>query len=130
MSLFKRIKYVSVIVLLAVICIGIVKSTLGVFGGRQRFKELENEVFSLKSEKIQLEESIKYKETSEFIEEKARNELNMIKPGEKVYVISSPDSLIRVNKSVLSEKNDRSYLNNSRKDDNDPNWYMWYKLFF
>jgi len=130
MSLVKRIKYVSVIVLLAVICIGIVKSTLGVFGGRQRFKELENEVFSLKSEKIQLEESIKYKETSEFIEEKARNELNMIKPGEKVYVISSPDSLIRVNKSVLSEKNDRSYLNGSRKDDNDPNWYMWYKLFF
>jgi len=130
MSLVKRIKYVSVIVLLAAICIGIVKSTLGVFGGRQRFKELENEVFSLKSEKIQLEESIKYKETSEFIEEKARNELNMIKPGEKVYVISSPDSLIRVNKSVLSEKNDRSYLNNSRKDDNDPNWYMWYKLFF
>jgi len=42
--LVKRIKYVSVIVLLAVICIGIVKSTLGVFGGRQRFKELEDEV--------------------------------------------------------------------------------------
>lgn len=52
----------------------------------KRLGESKEEVLSLKSEKEELEEQVEYKKTQSFIEETAREKLNMILPNEEVYI--------------------------------------------
>ncbi len=56
---------------------------------RQEIKTLQEEVKKLEKKKLESMEILKYVISPEFVEEKARTELNMKKPGENVLVISS-----------------------------------------
>ena len=89
-------------------------------------RDLEKEVASLQNERKGLEASIEYKKTAEYIEEKARNDLSLIKPGEIIYVVSGPGSEDYMRKSVLSSLS----KNNDKGIGKNANWYKWYKLFF
>jgi len=105
---------------------GLIRSSFEVFKGVGRMSDLEKEVAGLQNKEKELEESIEYKKTAEYIEEKARNDLNLIKPGESVYVISGPGSESYSDKKVLSTSSERLGM----KRIEDTNWYKWYKLFF
>lgn len=54
---------------------------------RQEIELLKDEVKRVESKKIETIQMLKYVKSSAFIEEKARIELNLLKPGEKVAVI-------------------------------------------
>ncbi|MDO8509786.1 MAG: septum formation initiator family protein [bacterium] len=54
---------------------------------RQEIEQLKDEVKRVESKKIETIEMLKYVKSSAFIEEKARTELNLLKPGEKVAII-------------------------------------------
>ncbi|MFA5062213.1 MAG: septum formation initiator family protein [Patescibacteria group bacterium] len=56
---------------------------------RQEIAQLQADAGNLEAKKIQLLEVLKYVKSSDFVEAKARSELNMIKPGEQVAVIPS-----------------------------------------
>ena len=118
-----KTKYILGSLTLLFFTFGFVKSTIKVYQSSKRLEDFEKEASDLEGEKAKLEEEIKYKKTSEYIEEKARNELNLVRSGEKVYVIrdTSDESF----SNVLSETVER--FDSSYKDGN---WYMWYKLFF
>lgn len=73
-----------------------------------------------------LNTDIEYKKTDAYIEEKARNDLNMIKPGEQVYVVVDSGKNASSNE-VLGTKSNSEKKESSPKD---ANWYAWYKLFF
>ncbi len=118
-----KTKYILGSLILLFLAFGFVKSTTKVYQSSKRLGDFEKEVSDLENEKVKLEKEIEYKKTSEYIEEKARNELNLIKPGEKVYVIG--DTSNEDSSNVLSETVER--INPGYKDNN---WYMWYKLFF
>lgn len=51
-----------------------------------RLTKARKELESLKLEKDRLLKRLEYVKSEEFIEEEARNKLNMIKPGEEVYL--------------------------------------------
>jgi len=53
---------------------------------------LQNQVEGLEFEKFETLELLKYAKTDGFVEEKARTELNMIKPGEKMVIIKDEDT--------------------------------------
>ncbi len=89
-------------------------------------KDLEKEVMDLQNKKKELEASIEYKKTAEYIEEKARNDLSLIKPGETIYVISGPGSEDYLPQNVLSSTS----KNIGKGTIRDTNWYKWYRLFF
>lgn len=55
---------------------------------RQEISRLQDEVKRLEAKKIETMEILQYVKSSSFIEDKARTELNMIKPGEKVVVVA------------------------------------------
>jgi cell division protein FtsB len=120
------IKNLAISALLLVLSFSLIKSTLEVFKGGERMKSLENEVIDLENKKKELEESIEYKKSEEYIEEKARNDLNLIKPGESIYVISGPGSENYSERKVLSRTSDRT----KKTAREDANWYKWYRLFF
>lgn len=55
---------------------------------RQEIKSLQSEVKNLEKKKIESLEILKYVISPEFVEEKARTELNMKKPGEHVIIVT------------------------------------------
>jgi cell division protein FtsB len=68
-------------------------------------ERLKTEAASLESKKIETLELIKYVQTPEFAEERARTELNLVKPGEKTIIVKSDrntsESIGQVDKKVV-----------------------------
>ena len=130
MSSTSRLKYILGIIFFTVLSVNTIKSTSYVLRSNDRLDQAHNEVTILKDERKQIEEDIDFKKTDEFIEEKARNDLNLIKPGERVYVVK--DIGKDTTGSVLSDTvvlEDEGLKENSKKKRNE-NWYSWYRLFF
>jgi cell division protein FtsL len=124
MSKSTKFKYIIGTVVLFVVSISLIKSSIQVFKSKGRLDDVQTELSRLESEKKRLEDEIAYKQTDEYIEEKAREDLNLIKPGEKVYVVVGQDTKSS-SESVLSGSSERK-----KSDSRDKNWYSWYKLFF
>src|SRR3989338_5634201 len=53
----------------------------------QEIDHLQDQAKSLEAKKMELLEVLKYVKSDSFAEEKARTELNMVKPGEQVLVV-------------------------------------------
>ncbi|MBI5222780.1 MAG: septum formation initiator family protein [Candidatus Magasanikbacteria bacterium] len=58
---------------------------------RQEIKALQDEVGLLEHKKLESMEILKYVTSDAFVEEKARTELNLKKPGESVLVVTNPE---------------------------------------
>jgi cell division protein FtsB len=124
------LKHVIISGILLFLAFGLVKSSYEVWRGGKRLDDLEQEIKGLQAKKAALEEEIRYKQTGEFIEEKARNDLNLVKPGDSVFVVSGSGLVEEAVKGksgsgvVMSGKSVRTGL------EEEANWYLWYKLFF
>jgi len=86
-------------------------------GASRRVKIMEEKVAELEKEKKKLSSKYKYYQSLEFIEEEARNKLNMAKPGETIVVL--PPN--------LSETLNHSKIQTEAPL---PNWKKWWNLFF
>ncbi len=87
MTNFKRLKYVILSGILLFASLSFAKTTFEIMKSNARLEELQAEVNLLAEEKELLEESLSYQKTAEYVEEEARNKLNMVKDGEEIYVI-------------------------------------------
>ncbi len=56
---------------------------------REEIKRLQSESQRLEAKKIETLELLNYVKSERYVEEKARTELNLVKPGEKVVVVST-----------------------------------------
>jgi len=113
----KRV-FETIIILLG-ICF-IVKLTgdfLRLLKASQRIKVMEEKVLKLEEKKKDLYDKYQYYQTPEFIEEEARNKLNMAKPGETIVILSPK----------LDELLNRSKIQNGPPISN---WRKWWNLFF
>ncbi len=75
--------------LVLLIAIGYVRSYYSGYKINQEIAALESEIKSLESKKIESMEILKYVMSDDFVEEKARTELNMKKPGEQVLIVKN-----------------------------------------
>jgi len=85
---------------------------------RMEIQKLQAEVKKLEEKKIQTMDILQYVQSSAFVEEKARTELNLALPGENAVVVKD------LNKSA--GQGDTKML----KLDNIPNPVKWWKFFF
>ena len=119
----KDIIHLVLAILFISISINLTKTTISTLKNINRLKELDLEVSDLEGEKLNIESAIEYKKTNEFVEDFARNELNLIKPGEDVFVV--------VDSTPEDSKEDPSLIKDSSTNDNNlSNWKAWIKLFF
>lgn len=82
-----------------------------------QIKLAENQVRELEKENQQLEEKKEYYQSPEFIEEQARDKLNMAKPGETIVILpQNLEEVLGKTKKVTPPEL--------------PNWQKWWKLFF
>ena len=67
--------------------ISLLVTSLDIWRSGRRVDITRNEIGAMEKQKTDLEKSIAYKQTSNYIEDKARTELNMAKPGESIFVV-------------------------------------------
>ncbi len=118
----KNLKYIALSTLLIIASISFLKTTIFVLKSNQRFENLRDEVAELEMDRAYINEELEFKKSPEFIEQEARNKLNMLKPNERVYVFEDGTK----QKEVLGESSDTII-----KDIDDvPNWNLWINLLF
>jgi cell division protein FtsB len=118
MSFPAHLKYLMLTLLFGMFAVNSVRTTLDILESSKRLESLQSEVGALEEKKGFLERSLEYKKTEEYIEERARNALNLVRPGEEVYV--SP--------RVMGSSSER--LEEFRSKEDRPNYLLWLELFF
>lgn len=123
-----KLKYIGLSILLIVAAINFTRITLEIIRSSERLDNVKSEISSLGQEKEQLEKSIEYKNSDDFIEKTARNELNMAKPGESVYVVGglTKDAIkLKEGKPVVTRQKEVRTLAMRIKNLN-----LWFELLF
>lgn len=123
-----RKKNVILIIFLVLASAHFVKTTFQILNSKHRLEDIQDEVSNLEDYKVRLEKEIEYKNSQNYVEEEARNSLNMIKPGEKVFVVPGDE----YDNSELEERNSTEVLGEHTPltGFKSTNIYMWYRLFF
>jgi cell division protein FtsB len=126
-------KYIALSVLLVIAAINFTRTTLEIIKSSKRLDNIKDEISLLEQEKADLEKSIEYKKSDDFIEKTARNELNMAKSGESVYVISglskNDSAANETGSGVLTGNSVAAYQGKPSKSRSE-NLSMWMKLLF
>jgi len=74
--------------------INMIITTRKIVRNSRRLRGVKEEVLSLRQEKNQLIQEINDKETQEYIEKTAREELNLVKPDEEIYIYPEEKDMI------------------------------------
>lgn len=88
MDKYKYSLYILGGCLVFLISIGFVRNAINTIQNNSRLSELESQVLGLQIQKQDLEKEISFQQSDEYIEQEARNKLNLIKQGEQLYVVS------------------------------------------
>lgn len=72
--------------LLLILSVSSVVATVNVLKRGGRLIEAKQELEALQQQKSDLAREAEYRKSPEFVEQEARNKLNMVKPGEEVYL--------------------------------------------
>lgn len=112
----RAIQWLVIIVGISLI-INLSRDILRLIKAGGQIKLTEEELAEKSQENKQLLEKKKFYTSEEFVEEEARNKLNMARPGETIVVLPQNVSELvgREEKEVFQEI---------------PNWQKWWKLFF
>ncbi len=107
------------------------RTTMDIIQTSKRLQNMQQDVSGLETRKRALEQDLRYKKTSRFVEEEARNRLNMIKKGEKVLVLPSLQQKPQTTLSSASRPIDKNVLGTSDAASNEEtsNFWQWVELF-
>lgn len=128
-----RLKYVGLSVLLVIAAINFTRITFEIVKSSKRLDDVKGEISLLGQQKTDLEKSIEYKKSDDFIEKTARNELNLAKSGESVYVIRGlvkDEAKIVENGSGVLSAVSTSKRETKTIEDRINNLKLWIKLLF
>jgi len=100
-----------------ILVVKITGDLLHLFKAWQQIEKIEKKVAELEEKKKELSEKYQYYQTPEFIEEEARNKLNMAKPGETIVIL--PPNIKNLNSDYKAQFSPQI-----------PNWKKWWNLFF
>ena len=87
MSKLARAKYIGLTLVFLLLTLNFARNTSDVLKNSGRLENLKKRVQTLEEKRNTLKSDIRYGKTDEFVEEKARNELGLLKPGEKLYLM-------------------------------------------
>ncbi len=90
------------LLVVALIAIGYARAYYQDYQVRQQIDALQEQLKVLDKKKLESIEIFKYVTSPKFVEEKARTELNMQKPGEQVVVIKNQEPVVISNTSTVA----------------------------
>ncbi len=110
----KRLLPILIILVLLFVIRNIVVSITALLQNEHTLTSLQNQLKEKKQEQAFLHERLEFVQSDKFIEEEAREKLNLVKDGEYIILLPSPPE----------QSNDVKSLERS-----DPNWKKWWGLF-
>ena len=118
MNLSIRSRSIQIIIIIAGISliVNLSKDIMRLLRSGDELKLAEQKVIELEEERVLLKEKKEYYQSEEFVEEVARNKLNMSKEGETIVIL--PEDV----QSILGTKN-------SQIPEFIPSWKQWINLF-
>lgn len=108
-------------IVLIVICYASIRNFYHDYQIQKEIKRFQEQAKMLETKNLETLEILKHVKSQNFIEEKARTEFNLVKPGEKVVVIHG------------SEKNNQNYgqiAQNMIEQEKVSNPVKWWRYFF
>lgn len=112
-----RLFLLTSLIVVLLIALGYARAYYQDYKIKQEIRQLEEEVQRLETKKLESLDILKYVTSDDFVEEKARTELNMRRSGEKMVVISREEG---------------DYYKKDQKDESDKhlnNIYKWWYYF-
>lgn len=97
------------------------KSIYGNWKSNQEAKKIKTEIELLEVENKNLKDLIAYYQTESFKEKEARRKLGLVKPDEKVVIISKEPP---AQESQISKPKEEDLMPEK------PNWQLWWDFFF
>jgi len=88
--------FVAVLVLGVYFGTAIVQTQLKIYQANRQLEQLDEELYRLRQENRELEQQRQYVESDEYVEWKARQELGLVRPDEKVIILTEPEGGIPV----------------------------------
>ena len=118
MNLSIRSRSIQIIIIIAGISliVNLSKDIMRLLRSGDELKLAEQKVIELEEERVLLKEKKEYYQSEEFVEEVARNKLNMSKEGETIVIL--PEDV----QGILGTKN-------SQMPEFIPSWKQWINLF-
>lgn len=113
----KRLINLFVFIIGISLIVNLSRNILKTLKASNQIKQAEKRAEELAKEQQSLLEKSQYYQSEAFIEEEARNKLNMSRPGEEIVIL--PPNVSR----ILSQK-----MPNLPQEV--PNWQKWWNLFF
>jgi cell division protein FtsB len=119
-------KYIVLSGVFVLASIGFARTSISIMKSKKRVEVIKDEVAYLEKKRMLLQEDLDYQKTPAFIEQEARNKLNMVKPKEEVFVVN--ENLTNdINKSFVLSASTRS---ENYSDTKKANVYAWLRLLF
>jgi cell division protein FtsB len=116
-SVRHRLFRIIVILIGLVLVINLSRNILKLLKAGDRISLAERKLAELEKKNQQLAEQKEYYQSEDFVEQEARNKLNMARPGEAIVIL--PPNV----KELLGKTESKSTSGSA-------NWEMWWKLFF
>jgi cell division protein FtsB len=134
MSILHKLRLIVLTIAFTLLGVNMLLGAFSSLKNIHRLEDLKNEVRGMEMRRDGLKEEIAYKSTDDYIEEKARNDLNLAKPGEKVYIVSGlePEKTFSPEQKEFKElaKTSQNVAGAHDSAIQMPVWYDWYSLFF
>lgn len=111
----KKILYAAGICLALLTIASWSRSLFRTYRSNHHLKKLDIEITDAEKNLEELKNQLSRQRTDQFIEEQARNKLNLIKPGEKAVILGQSDT---ARKPIPKQQADQL-----------ENWEKWYRLF-
>ncbi|OIO18514.1 MAG: hypothetical protein COY69_02995 [Candidatus Magasanikbacteria bacterium CG_4_10_14_0_8_um_filter_32_14] len=101
--------------LAVVVAVGYARAYYQDYKIKQEIKNLQDEVSSLKKKKINTIDILKYVSSTAYVEDQARTELNMKKPGENVVFVNNSGEDTKSNTTQDNISNSGQFISNRLK---------------
>lgn len=89
----RKLIYLVTILVGLILIVNLVRTIYQTYRSGQRVATLAREVEGLRVQEDQLKEKLAYRQSEEFVEQEARDKLNLVKPGETVVVFDESEEL-------------------------------------
>jgi len=112
----KKLSFLLIIIISVLIVNNLIRSTYNLWQKHDLITQAENQLSKQKTENDRLKDQLARVKRVDFIEEEARNKLFMVKPGEKVVLMSDGES-----KKLPKEERAVAVI---------PVYQQWWNVFF
>jgi len=131
-KIFFNQKFLTLLGLAVIILISFpfTKNTLKQYRINKEISEFKKEIFDLQNKNIDLKNFVSYLESDQFVEEQARLNLGLKKPGEEVLVVKNEIGEASVRTSSSSPIFNIPGYEKMNSELNDSNFKKWLDYFF